>query len=165
MDARHTHLSTRFGVALSLVLAPGCDREEPFAPAAAPTPRSSAVVVPDRAGLALATPRELTTRDGLYRVTWSPRGGFVPINEPFELDVTVARNDDARTRVTGATVEVDCQMPDHGHGMLRQPKATEVGDGAYHVRGMLLHMGGHWTVAVTVLVAGVASTADDTLDL
>ncbi len=49
--------------------------------------------------------RELTTRDGRYRVTWIAAGAFVPVNEHFELDVTVARADEARTPVTGATVE------------------------------------------------------------
>jgi hypothetical protein len=128
-------------------------------------PSATGPVRATRRGLELTTPRELVTRDGAYRVTWRPKDDFVPVNEPFELLVSVRRNDGTRAPVTGATVEVDCQMPDHGHGMLREPRATELDGGEYAVRGMLLHMDGHWTVAVTVLVDGLASTADDVLDL
>jgi len=129
------------------------------------TPGPQQVEAPARAGLAIGAPREVVTRDGLYRVTWVPSGGFAPVNEQFELDVTLARTDDARTPVSNASVVVDCQMPDHGHGMLREPRSEALGDGRYKVRGMLLHMGGHWTVALNVIVDGIASTADDAIDL
>jgi hypothetical protein len=129
------------------------------------TPAPAKVEAPARAGLAIGTPREAVTRDGLYHVTWMPSGGFAPVNEHFELDVTVARSDEARTPISNASVVVDCQMPDHGHGMLREPRSEALGDGRYKVRGMLLHMGGHWTVALNVIVDGIASTADDTIDL
>lgn len=167
MTPRPTHSTcTPTGVRIAaLVLGLGataCDRES--APPEAPAPRVT-VDAPARAGVSMTAPRALTTRDGRYHVTWQAAAGFVPVNEHFELDVTVARADATRAPVTGATVEVDCQMPDHGHGMLREPRATEVGGGAYRVRGMLLHMGGHWTVALTVLEGGVASTADDAIDL
>ena len=115
--------------------------------------------------LAIETPRELVTRDGLYVVTWVPVDGAVPVNDHFEVDVTVARNDDARTPVEGAAVAMTCYMPDHGHGMLREPKSEELGGGRYRVRGFLLHMGGYWTVSVSAVVDGVASTADDELNL
>lgn len=128
-------------------------------------PALEKVEAPARAGLAIEAPREVVTRDGLYRVTWVPSGGFAPVNEHFELDVTVARTDEARTPVSNASVVVDCQMPDHGHGMLREPRSESLGDGRYKVRGMLLHMGGHWTVALNVIVDGIASTADDAIDL
>jgi hypothetical protein len=153
--------------ALTLMLGPavvagcGCSGSDDSGTTSAP----AKVVAPARAGLAIGTPREAVTRDGQYRVTWIPIGGFVPVNEHFELDVTVARADEARTPVSNAAVVVDCQMPDHGHGMLREPRSEALGDGRYKVRGMLLHMGGHWTVALNVIVDGIASTADDTLDL
>lgn len=146
-----------------VVVVLGCGGSESRDDGAIPAPAK--VEAPARAGLALATPREAVTRDGLYRVTWMPLGGFVPVNEHFELDVTVARTDEAHTLVSNASVVVDCQMPDHGHGMLREPRSEALGEGRYKVRGMLLHMGGHWTVALNVIVDGIASTADDTLDL
>lgn len=124
-------------------------------------PRPSA----DAHELVFDAPRELVTRDGAFVVTWTPTGGAVPVNDHFEVDVTVARNDGARTPVEGAAVTMTCYMPGHGHGMLREPRTEEVGGGRYRVRGFLLHMGGYWTVTANVVVDGVASTADDELNL
>lgn len=153
------------GVVVTLVLI-GASCADAASGGAAPTVPAPAVVeLPARPGLALSEPRAAVTRDGLYRMTWRPSEGFVPINEPFELEVTVARNDETRAPIADAEVVVTCEMPAHGHGMLREPRSEVLGEGRYRVRGMLLHMGGHWTVAVTVLVDGVASTADDALDL
>ena len=110
-------------------------------------------------------PRELITRDGAYRVTWMPIDGAIPINDHFEVDVTVTRNDEARTPVTGADVSMTCFMPDHGHGMLREPRTEELTGGHYRIRGFLLHMDGYWTVSITVVVDRIAATADDELNL
>ncbi|MEL6716411.1 MAG: FixH family protein, partial [Planctomycetota bacterium] len=91
-------------------------------------------------------------------------GGFVPENEPFEATVTVRTP--AGDPVTGARVAMDCRMPDHGHGMLRVPRSEEREGGEYVVRGLLLHMGGFWTVTITVVGdGGVAATADDEVTL
>ena len=92
-------------------------------------------------------------------------GGSIPINEGFEVEVFVTRNDEAKTPVTGAEVAMTCFMPDHGHGMLREPRSREIGDGRYLVQGFLLHMDGFWTVSATVVVDGLAATADDELNL
>jgi len=153
-------------------------RHAPFAPAlysalalaacggeAPPPAPAPAVTAPARAGIPFSEPRVAVTRDGLYRLSWAPVGGFVPVNEHFELEVTVTKNDAAATPVEGGAVVVDCQMPDHGHGMLREPRSEDLGGGKHKVRGLLLHMGGHWTMALSVLVDGVASTADDSIDL
>jgi hypothetical protein len=148
---------------LLALLAQGCGGSGSADDAAPPAPKT--VDVPARAGLAIQSPREAVTRDGLYRVTWMPTGGFAPVNEHFELEVTVARNDSARSPIDNASVVVDCQMPDHGHGMLREPRSEALGEGRYKVRGMLLHMGGHWTVALNLIIDGIASTADDAIDL
>lgn len=144
---------------LSLALAVAASACGPEGDAAPPTHTA------DAHELAIETPRELVTRDGKYVVTWAPVGGVVPVNDHFEVDVTLASNDDERVPVEGAAVAMTCYMPDHGHGMLREPRSEELGDGRYRVRGFLLHMGGFWTVSVNVLVDGVASTADDELDL
>lgn len=120
---------------------------------------------PDAHAVAFGDARTLVTRDGQYRLTWSPVGGSIPINEGFEVEVLVTSNDDARTPLTGAEVAMTCFMPDHGHGMLREPRSTEIGGGRYLVRGFLLHMDGFWTVSATVVVDGLAATADDELHL
>ncbi len=153
------HVSRSLGALLPVLALAACGSDAP-APAAPPP-----VTAPARAGIAFTEPRVAVTRDGLYRVSWAPIGGFVPVNEHFELEVSVTKNDAARTPVDSGAVVVDCQMPDHGHGMLREPRSEALGGGKHKVRGLLLHMGGHWTVALSVLVDGVASTADDSIDL
>ncbi len=110
-------------------------------------------------------PRELVTRDGAFIVTWMPIDGAIPINDHFEVDLTLTRNDEARTPVPGATVSMTCFMPEHGHGMLREPRSEDLGGGHYRIRGFLLHMDGHWTVSITIVVDRLAATADDELNL
>lgn len=109
--------------------------------------------------------REIETRDGAYVISWRPVDGEIPINEGFEVEVRLARNDAARTPVAGAQISMTCFMPDHGHGMLREPRSREIGGGEYLVEGLLLHMDGFWTVAITALEDSIASTADDELRL
>lgn len=121
--------------------------------------------LPDAHELRIDAPRELVTRDKAHIVRWAPVGGVIPVNGPFEVDVEVLANDGTRTPVLGAEVSMSCFMPDHGHGMLREPKTEELGGGRYRCRGFLLHMGGYWTVSVNVLVDGLAATADDELNL
>ncbi|MEM6673933.1 MAG: FixH family protein [Planctomycetota bacterium] len=120
---------------------------------------------PDDRALAFDAPRSVASRDGQVSFAWEPVGGRILVNEHFEVDVRIARSDAAATPITGAAVTMDFYMPDHGHGMLTQPQVEEVEDGLYRVRGLLLHMGGHWTVALNATVHGLASTADDAVDL
>ena len=104
------------------------------------------------------------SRAGKYLVSWRPVGGPIPLNETFELDVRLAHAE-GENPVTGAEVYVDAAMPEHNHGMLRQPQAHEVDPGVYRVEGMLLHMTGYWQVFVNVIEGGVAETADFELTL
>lgn len=125
----------------------------------------AAPALPDAHEVPFGEPHSLVTRDGAYRITWSPTRGVVPINRDFTIDVEVTTAGDAPTPVTGATVLLNAFMPDHGHGMLREPRARELGEGRYLVEGFLLHMDGFWTVDATVVVDGLASSADDELRL
>ena len=124
-----------------------------------------AVTEPDAYEFKLDAPREIVTRDNAFRVVWFPENGVVPINEHFIVDVTLTTNDEARTPIEGAEVTMSCFMPEHGHGMLREPRSEEVGAGEYKVKGFLLHMDGYWTVSVNLLVDGLAATAEDELRL
>ena len=161
-------LGAPFGMAvpaLAALAAAGCGGidDSATAPDGARS-KGASNAMPDARGIEIDEPRELPTRGGEYRVTWEPVGGFVPINEPFEALVSVRTQDGAL--VPGARVSFDCFMPAHGHGMLREPRSDEEADGRYRVRGLLLYMGGSWSVSITVVGAdGVAATADDELAL
>lgn len=143
---------------LGITLFLGCSS----APEPTPEPALDAA---DPNVIAIDGPRELITRDGLYRVTWSAPDNLIPINQHFNASVDVRRNDDTAAPVEGADVALDCFMPEHGHGMLRKPGTTEEGEGLYTVGPLLLHMDGYWTVSIDVVVDGLASAADDELRL
>ena len=80
----------------------------------------------------------------------------------LELEVWVF-HDGAPVR--DALLAVSAWMPEHGHGMLRQPRVEVRDDGSYHVVGMLLHMRGHWQVFFEVLEGSLSETAECALDL
>ena len=84
------------------------------------------------------------TEQGRFSVRWASQPHPIPINEPFELilDVLGPQAD--------LTIEVQGWMPGHGHGMLRTPRVTPLGDGRYQVKGMLFHMQGAWELRVAL---------------
>jgi hypothetical protein len=97
------------------------------------------------------------SRAGKYLVCWRALGGQVPRNEDFELEVWVLRDG---APVRGAQLVVNGGMPEHGHGMLRVPRAQERADGSYLVEGMLLHMRGRWVLLFDVLEGTLAEAAE-----
>jgi hypothetical protein len=99
------------------------------------------------------------SRAGMFTVAWRPVGGVVPENEIFELEVLLYEGEDTVVPLTGAEVLVSAWMPDHGHGMNRRPRATEIAPGRYRVRGVLLHMGGFWQLFIDVIQGGVSERA------
>lgn len=134
------------------------------APKAA-SPNQPKAETPDRHTVAFGDSHEILTRDRAYVIRWQPVGGAIPINGDFEVDLFVTRNDEEKTPVEGASVSMTCFMPDHGHGMLREPVSEELGGGHYRAKGFLLHMDGYWKVSATVMVDGIAASADDELRL
>ena len=122
----------------------------------------------DRVGVERDDFEEIVSRDGRMAIRWRPAEGFVPVNEEFELEVEVRRTgvDGTGERpVTGALVHLSGTMPAHGHGMVREPRSEELGDGRYRIPGALLHMPGHWEMVLTVVAADIAYSADFVLDL
>ncbi len=146
-----------------------------LAACSAPAPGNAPGHAPCEAAQAPGQPRDpedpgaawhsATSRGGSYQVSWRPARGVLPVNEPFELLVWVEAERAPGGPVEGAEIIVQGDMPDHGHGMLREPRSREEAPGLYRVRGMLLHMVGHWTLSIDVLVAGSAEGADFELDL
>ena len=110
------------------------------------------------------TTRSALTRAGRFQVTWTPSPVPIPINEPFEIEVTVVRPADGQ-RVEGATISVSGWMPGHGHGMVRVPQSEEDGRGVYRVHGMLFHMSGSWELSIDVIHESVAESVMFELEL
>ncbi len=69
----------------------------------------------------------------------------VPLNRPFNADVTVCSQSEAPPdRIT-----VDATMPAHKHGMNYDPKMVKIDDRHYEIEDLLFHMPGVWRLEVT----------------
>ena len=133
-------------------------------PATLPPAGATATAALPSAGTAstAAVPDEVTPLAGADRIGehlggTSERGlfnvgiefGLPKVGELFSVEVTVT---DAKGGATPAETQVklDATMPEHGHGMMTEPKVTALGNGKWRIDGMKLHMHGKWVFSTTV---------------
>lgn len=95
----------------------------------------------------VSKPMTLSGESKSYSVTAKTADGTIPLNEPFVLDVTLAAKPGAAPI---EAVQVNADMPAHGHGMNTKPRITALGGGKWRAEGMLFHMPGEWEVYVYV---------------
>jgi hypothetical protein len=94
---------------------------------------------------------------GLYRVSYEPRRGPIAVNQIHAWTIHVETADGQP--VEGATITVDGDMPQHGHGLPTEPQVTmDLGGGDYLVEGLKFHMPGWWVVDYTINVGGQSDT-------
>lgn len=62
--------------------------------------------------------------------------------------MTLSVTDLSSTPVLEASIEVDPQMPAHGHGSNETPLVTEIGEGTYEAYPVTFTMPGTWEVTV-----------------
>jgi hypothetical protein len=89
------------------------------------------------------------TDNGLFQVSYLAPAGSPPINQihTWTLQVTTP---DGRP-VENATIAVDGDMPQHGHGLPTRPQVTQyLGDGQYLVEGIRFQMGGWWIMTFEI---------------
>ena len=101
---------------------------------------------------------------GFFAV-WRPTGGSVPLNEEFDAEVFLFEDESCSRPIEGAELAVDCRMPAHQHGMLRDVDPEEAGGGRYVVRGMLCHMLGHWELHLDLRRGAVTERAQFDIEL
>ncbi|TWT40340.1 hypothetical protein RAS1_40480 [Phycisphaerae bacterium RAS1] len=99
--------------------------------------------------------RQITSNGGAYRVRYRPRPQPIPMNAPFALDVEIEPISKDAGRAGGAErsdvmLNVDADMPEHGHGMNTKPIITRTGPGRFTVGGLLFHMPGYWEVYLDI---------------
>lgn len=93
------------------------------------------------------------TEKGLFEISYSSDLGSIPVNQmqSWTLHVETA---DGRP-VENATITVDGDMPQHGHGLPTRPQVTRyLGNGDYKVEGLKFHMPGWWVMDFVVTVDG-----------
>ncbi len=61
--------------------------------------------------------------------------------------------------VVGATLGVNPNMPEHGHGSTQTTVVTDMGDGMYELKPVYLQMAGYWAVPITVTMGADTDTA------
>jgi hypothetical protein len=92
---------------------------------------------------------QLPTAQHHFVVSYTPSVTPPPINQLHTWTVRVTTPDGQP--VEGATIAVDGDMPQHGHGLPTRPQVTRyLGDGAYLVEGMKFQMGGWWVADFTI---------------
>lgn len=90
---------------------------------------------------------------GVYRVSYTPRRGPIAVNQIHAWTIHVETADGQP--VEGATIAVDGDMPQHGHGLPTEPQVTmDLGGGDYLVEGLKFHMPGWWVVDYTITANG-----------
>ncbi len=81
----------------------------------------------------------------LFQVSYAASPATVPLNRIHTWEIGL--QDKEGKPVTGATIKVDGDMPEHGHGLPTKPKVTkEKRPGLYIIEGMKFTMPGWWTV-------------------
>ena len=97
-----------------------------------------------------------TTRvsdNDLFRVSYTSLQDVVPVNQMHQWTLHVQTADGQP--VENATISIDGDMPQHGHGLPTRPQVTKnLGDGKYLVEGMKFQMGGWWVMDFTISADG-----------
>jgi hypothetical protein len=98
--------------------------------------------------VALAEGESRLTNTGVYRVYFYPPP-VVAINRYQVWGIYI--EDAAGNALNGIKLEVDADMPAHGHGLLTQPKVKPGNaPGRYRVEGLRFHMPGYWEIRLHV---------------
>jgi hypothetical protein len=97
----------------------------------------------------LDTATRRITEQGIYQLSYTSDLGAVPINQIQSWTLHVETPDGQP--VENASIRVDGDMPQHGHGLPTRPQVTGyLGNGDYKVEGLRFHMPGWWVVDFVV---------------
>ena len=92
---------------------------------------------------------------GMFKVSYTASTGTVPVNQMHQWTLHDESADGKP--VENATITVDGDMPQHGHGLPTSPRVTRyLGNGDYLVDGMKFQMGGWWLMDFTINANGAS---------
>lgn len=101
----------------------------------------------------LDTSTTRSSENGLFKVSYTSINGTIPVNQMHQWTLHVETADGQP--VENATISLDGDMPQHGHGLPTRPQVTEyLGNGDYLVEGLKFQMGGWWLVDFTITADG-----------
>jgi hypothetical protein len=88
------------------------------------------------------------SEQGKFRVSYTSDTTPIPINRMHTWTVHVETQG---RPVTDAAINIDGDMPGHGHGLPTRPQVTqERPDGAYLIEGMKFSMPGWWEIKLAI---------------
>jgi YtkA-like len=94
-----------------------------------------------------------TSSGGLYKMSYTPNLSPIPVNQ---LHTWTLHLENAQGQpINDATILVNGDMPQHGHGLPTKPVVTDkLGNGNYLVEGMKFQMTGWWVMDFAVTANG-----------
>ena len=89
------------------------------------------------------------SENNLFQVSYTSSEATVPVNQIHQWTLHVEAADGGP--VENASITIDGDMPEHGHGLPTRPRVTRyLGNGDYLVEGMKFQMGGWWVMDFTI---------------
>jgi hypothetical protein len=90
---------------------------------------------------------------GLYQASFTVSEAAIPVNTLHTWTLHVETP--SGQPIENATIAVDGDMPQHGHGLPTRPQVTQnLGNGDYLVEGMKFQMGGWWVMNFDITAGG-----------
>lgn len=110
------------------------------------------------AGIAWATgaladgvlPAQVSSDAGGFRLTLQSTPTPIPLNELFEIAVSVDASGAADDSSNPVWLRASAEMPAHKHGMNTRVIVEQLPDGRFALKGLLFHMRGEWLITFDV---------------
>lgn len=87
--------------------------------------------------------RELASNDGAHRLRYRTSPAAVELGTDFDVEVELLPAEEGGPNPDLA-LRIDGDMPEHGHGLLHDPRTERLAAGRFRARGLRLFMPGHW---------------------
>ena len=97
-----------------------------------------------------------------YVLAYRTQPGKIVIGKSFAMDLAICPKG-GNPAADG--VQIDAQMPEHGHGMNYKPTIKAAGKGRFRADGMMFHMPGRWELLFDVKGGGKTDKLTHSLTL
>lgn len=102
--------------------------------------------------------RALESNDGAHRLRYRTSPARLELGIDFDVEVELLPADEGGPPPDLA-LAIDGDMPEHGHGLLREPRTERLAPGRFRARGLRLFMPGHWELYFDVTAGAVTERA------
>jgi len=110
-------------------------------------------------------PAQIVSKEGSFRLTLQSNPAPLPLNELFEITVSVDASAAADDSINPVWLRGNAEMPEHKHGMNTRVIVEQLGDGRFVLKGLLFHMRGEWLITFDVAKGRVHEQATVRIEL